>query len=98
MNKGLELLQAHHLFSPALVHWTDGWGLARVSCPDMRTPIAYSLAWPERMHAPTKRLDLAELGTLTFEAPDEKRFPALRLAREVLAAGGRAGTVLTAPQ
>ncbi len=70
--------------------------LAQMSCPDMRTPIAYSLAWPERMHAPTKRLDLAELGTLTFEAPDEKRFPALRLAREVLAAGGSAGTVLNA--
>jgi 1-deoxy-D-xylulose-5-phosphate reductoisomerase len=62
----------------------------------MRTPIAYSLAWPERMHAPTKRLDLAELGTLTFEPPDEERFPALRLAREVLVAGGSAGTVLNA--
>jgi len=112
MNKGLELLEAHHLFSlpPAkldvlihpqsivhcLVHLSDGSVLAQMSCPDMRTPIAYSLAWPERMHAPTKRLDLAELGTLTFEAPDEKRFPALRLAREVLAAGGSAGTVLNA--
>ena len=112
MNKGLELLEAHHLFSlPAtkldvlihpqsivhcLVHLSDGSVLAQMSCPDMRTPIAYSLAWPERMHAPTKRLDLTELGTLTFEAPDEKRFPALRLAREVLAAGGSAGTVLNA--
>ncbi len=112
MNKGLELLEAHHLFSlPAtkldvlihpqsivhcLVHLSDGSVLAQMSCPDMRTPIAYSLAWPERMHAPTKRLDLAELGTLTFEAPDEERFPALRLAREVLAAGGSAGTVLNA--
>lgn len=112
MNKGLELLEAHHLFSlPAtkldvlihpqsivhcLVHLSDGSVLAQMSCPDMRTPIAYSLAWPERMHAPTKRLDLAELGTLSFEAPDEKRFPALRLAREVLAAGGSAGTVLNA--
>jgi 1-deoxy-D-xylulose-5-phosphate reductoisomerase len=112
MNKGLELLEAHHLFSlPAtklevlihpqsivhcLVHLSDGAVLAQMSCPDMRTPIAYSLAWPERMHAPTKRLDLAELGTLSFEAPDEKRFPALRLAREVLAAGGSAGTVLNA--
>ena len=67
-----------------------------MACPDMRTPIAYSLAWPERMHAPTKRLDLAALGTLSFEAPDEERFPALRLAREVLAAGGSAGTVLNA--
>jgi 1-deoxy-D-xylulose-5-phosphate reductoisomerase len=112
MNKGLELLEAHHLFSlPAakldvlihpqsiihcLVHLSDGSVLAQMSCPDMRTPIAYSLAWPERMAAPTKRLDLAELGTLTFEAPDTQRFPALRLAREVLAAGGSAGTVLNA--
>jgi 1-deoxy-D-xylulose-5-phosphate reductoisomerase len=112
MNKGLELLEAHHLFSlPAdkldvlihpqsiihcLVHLSDGSVLAQMSCPDMRTPIAYSLAWPERMAAPTKRLDLAELGTLTFEAPDLARFPALRLAREVLTAGGSAGTVLNA--
>jgi 1-deoxy-D-xylulose-5-phosphate reductoisomerase len=112
MNKGLELLEAHHLFAlPAakldvlihpqsiihcLVHLSDGSVLAQMSCPDMRTPIAYSLAWPERMAAPTKRLDLAELGTLTFEAPDTQRFPALRLAREVLAAGGSAGTVLNA--
>ena len=112
MNKGLELLEAHHLFAlPAakldvlihpqsiihcLVHLSDGSVLAQMSWPDMRTPIAYSLAWPERMAAPTKRLDLAELGTLTFEAPDMGRFPALRLAREVLAAGGSAGTVLNA--
>ncbi len=112
MNKGLELLEAHHLFSlPAakldvvihpqsivhcLVHLSDGSVLAQMSCPDMRTPIAYSLAWPERMAAPTKRLDLAELGTLTFEAPDLERFPALRLARDVLATGGSAGTVLNA--
>lgn len=112
MNKGLELLEAHHLFSlPAakldvlihpqsivhcLVHLSDGSVLAQMSCPDMRTPIAYSLAWPERMHAPTKRLDFAALGALTFEVPDVQRFPALRLAREVLAAGGSAGTVLNA--
>ena len=112
MNKGLELLEAHHLFSlpvskldvlihaqsivHCLVHLSDGSVLAQLSCPDMRTPIAYSLAWPERMAAPTKRLDLAELGTLTFEAPDEERFPALRLAREVLNAGGSAATVLNA--
>jgi 1-deoxy-D-xylulose-5-phosphate reductoisomerase len=112
MNKGLELLEAHHLFSlpPAklgvlihpqsivhcLVHLSDGSVLAQMSCPDMRTPIAYSLAWPERMHSPTKRLDLAELGTLSFEAPDTERFPALRLARDVLEAGGSAGTVLNA--
>jgi 1-deoxy-D-xylulose-5-phosphate reductoisomerase len=112
MNKGLELLEAHHLFSLApdkldvlihpqsivhcLVHLSDGSVLAQLSCPDMRTPIAYSLAWPERMHAPTKRLDLAALGTLSFEAPDARRFPALRLAREVLLAGGSAATVLNA--
>ena len=112
MNKGLELLEAHHLFalSPSklevlihpqsivhcLVHLSDGSVLAQMSSPDMRTPIAYSLAWPERMHAPTKRLDFAELGALTFETPDLQRFPALRVAREVLAAGGSAGTVLNA--
>jgi 1-deoxy-D-xylulose-5-phosphate reductoisomerase len=112
MNKGLELLEAHHLFSlsPAkldvlihpqsivhcLVYLSDGSVLAQMSSPDMRTPIAYSLAWPERMHAPTKRLDLAELGALTFEVPDMERFPALRLARDVLAAGGSAPTVLNA--
>lgn len=112
MNKGLELLEAHHLFalSPdkldvlihpqsivhCLVHMSDGSVLAQMACPDMRTPIAYSLAWPERMHAPTKRLDLASLGTLSFEPPDEERFPALRLARGVLEEGGSAGTVLNA--
>ncbi|HWM32215.1 MAG TPA: 1-deoxy-D-xylulose-5-phosphate reductoisomerase [Methyloceanibacter sp.] len=112
MNKGLELLEAHHLFSLApsqldvlthpqsivhcLVYLSDGAVLAQMSCPDMRTPIAYSLAWPERMHVPTKRLDLAEIGALTFEAPDMERFPALRVAKEVLAAGGSAGTVLNA--
>ncbi|MGV1013412.1 MAG: 1-deoxy-D-xylulose-5-phosphate reductoisomerase [Methyloceanibacter sp.] len=112
MNKGLELLEAHHLFSLApsqldalthpqsivhcLVYLSDGSVLAQMSCPDMRTPIAYSLAWPARMHVATKRLDLAELGTLTFEVPDMVRFPALRLAKDALAAGGSAGTVLNA--
>jgi 1-deoxy-D-xylulose-5-phosphate reductoisomerase len=112
MNKGLELLEAHHLFSLApdkldvvihpqsivhcLVHLSDGSVLAQMSSPDMRTPIAYSLAWPERMQAPTKRLDLAALGALNFESPDATRFPALPLAREVLAAGGSAGTVFNA--
>jgi 1-deoxy-D-xylulose-5-phosphate reductoisomerase len=75
---------------------SDGAVLAQLSCPDMRTPIAYSLAWPERMHVSSKRLDLAEIGTLTFEAPDLERFPALRLAKEVLATGGSAGTVFNA--
>jgi len=112
MNKGLELLEAHHLFGLApdkldvlihpqsivhcLVHLCDGSVLAQMASPDMRTPIAYSLAWPDRMHAPTKRLDLAFLGTLSFETPDEERFPALKLACEVLAEGGSAGTVLNA--
>ena len=112
MNKALELIEAHHLFSVGadrldvlihpqsivhcLVYYRDGSVLAQMSCPDMRTPIAYSLAWPNRMQAPTARLDLASLGTLAFEAPDEPRFPALKLAREVLAAGGSASTVLNA--
>jgi len=112
MNKALELIEAHHLFSvPAerlsvlihpqsivhcLVHYRDGSVLAQMSCPDMRTPIAYSLAWPNRMQAPTARLDLASLGALSFEAPDEERFPALRFARQVLAAGGGSSTVLNA--
>jgi 1-deoxy-D-xylulose-5-phosphate reductoisomerase len=112
MNKGLELLEAHHLFAlppekldvlvhpqsivHCLVQMSDGAVLAQLSCPDMRTPIAYSLAWPERMHVPNERLDLAEIGALTFEAPDPERFPALRLAKEVLAAGGSGGTVLNA--
>lgn len=112
MNKGLELLEAHHLFALApekldvlvhpqsivhcLVQMSDGAVLAQLSCPDMRTPIAYSLTWPERMHVPNERLDLAQIGSLTFEAPDLERFPALRLAKETLAAGGSAGTVLNA--
>jgi 1-deoxy-D-xylulose-5-phosphate reductoisomerase len=112
MNKGLELLEAHHLFAlppekldvlvhpqsivHCLVQMSDGAVLAQLSCPDMRTPIAYSLAWPERMHVPNERVDLAQLGSLTFEAPDPERFPALRLAKEVLAAGRSAGTVFNA--
>jgi 1-deoxy-D-xylulose-5-phosphate reductoisomerase len=112
MNKGLELIEAHHLFAlppdkldvlvhpqsivHCLVYMSDGAVLAQLSCPDMRTPIAYSLAWPERMHVPNKRLDLAEIGALTFETADLKRFPALRLAKDVLAAGGSASTVLNA--
>ncbi len=112
MNKGLELIEAFHLFPVSaekldvlvhpqsivhcLVEYTDGSFLAQLSCPDMRTPIAYSLAWPKRMPTPTKKLDLVSLGQLTFEAPDENRFPALRIAREVLRVGGTAGTVLNA--
>jgi 1-deoxy-D-xylulose-5-phosphate reductoisomerase len=112
MNKGLELLEAHHLFSLSpsqldvlthpqsivhcLLYLSDGSVLAQMSCPDMRTPIACSLAWPDRMYAPTERLDLVTLGPLTFERPDMERFPALRLAKEVLSAGGSAGTVFNA--
>jgi 1-deoxy-D-xylulose-5-phosphate reductoisomerase len=112
MNKALELIEAHHLFSVdaerlevlvhpqsivhCLVYYRDGSVLAQMSCPDMRTPIAYSLAWPDRMQAPTARLDLASIGALAFEAPDETRFPSLRFARDVLAAGGSASTVLNA--
>ncbi len=112
MNKALELIEAHHLFSVdadrlsvlihpqsivhCLVYYRDGSVLAQMSCPDMRTPIAYSLAWPNRMPAPTARLDLASVGALAFEAPDEMRFSALRLARDVLAADGSASTVLNA--
>jgi len=113
MNKGLEIIEAFHLFNVradqldavvhpqsiihALVYYTDGSVIAQASLPDMRTPIAYSLAWPERLKAETiKRLDLAAAGTLTFEAPDETRFPALRLAKEVLKSGGNTPTVLNA--
>jgi len=112
MNKGLELIEAHHLFQlpqdrieivvhpqsviHSLVAYTDGSVLAQLGSPDMRTPIAFTLAWPARMESPSPRLDLAKLATLTFEAPDPERFPALRLAREALAAGGCAPTTLNA--
>jgi len=112
MNKGLELIEAYYLFPVeqeqlgvvvhpqsivhCLVEYCDGSVLAQMGAPDMRTPIAYALAWPERMPAPTERLDLARIGQLTFEAPDEERFPALRIAREAMAAGGCAPTVLNA--
>jgi 1-deoxy-D-xylulose-5-phosphate reductoisomerase len=112
MNKGLELIEAYHLFPVSadqlrvvvhpqsiihsLVHYCDGSVLAQMGMPDMRTPIAYCLAWPERMGAPTARLDLASLGSLTFEKTDEARFPALRIAREALATGGNAPIVLNA--
>ncbi|HXC90180.1 MAG TPA: 1-deoxy-D-xylulose-5-phosphate reductoisomerase [Stellaceae bacterium] len=112
MNKGLELIEAHHLFRMpseridivihpqsvihSLVSYRDGSVLAQLGSPDMRTPIAYALAWPERIATPTKRLDLAAVGRLTFEAPDARRFPALRLAREALARGGGTPTVLNA--
>ncbi|HKS89467.1 MAG TPA: 1-deoxy-D-xylulose-5-phosphate reductoisomerase [Stellaceae bacterium] len=112
MNKGLELIEAHYLFQlpseridivihpqsivHGLVTYCDGSVLAHLGSPDMRTPIAYALGWPGRAAAPTKRLDLAEVGRLTFEPPDPARFPALRLAREALAQGGGGPTVLNA--
>jgi 1-deoxy-D-xylulose-5-phosphate reductoisomerase len=77
------------------VTYRDGSVLAHLGSPDMRIPIAYALGWPDRTPAPTKRLDLAEIGRLTFEAPDPQRFPALRLAREALALAG-GPTVLNA--
>jgi 1-deoxy-D-xylulose-5-phosphate reductoisomerase len=112
MNKGLELIEAFHLFPVnveqieivvhpqsvihSLVAYVDGSVLAQLGAPDMRTPIAYALAWPRRMAAPAPRLDLAAIGTLTFEAPDEQKFPALRLAREALRRGGATPAILNA--
>ena len=112
MNKGFELIEAHHLFGVpaeridvvvhpqsivhALVHLNDGATLAHLGYPDMRVPISYALHHPERADVPVPTLDLAELGHLTFEAPDVETFPALRLAREALAAGGTAPCVLNA--
>ena len=112
MNKGLELIEAHYLFAmpepqiDVLVHpqsivhsmvaYRDGSVLAQMGQPDMRTPIAYTLAWPTRMEVSVERLDLAAVGQLSFEAPDPERFPTLRIAREALGAGGGAPTVLNA--
>ncbi|MBF0332488.1 MAG: 1-deoxy-D-xylulose-5-phosphate reductoisomerase [Alphaproteobacteria bacterium] len=112
MNKGLELIEAHHLFGVpeeriailvhpqsvvhSMVEYADGSVLAQLGSPDMRTPIAFALGWPRRMPAPSPRLDLAKLGGLTFEAPDEGRFPGLRLARQALQSGGAAPTIFNA--
>ncbi|MFM2044517.1 MAG: hypothetical protein RLY86_3093 [Pseudomonadota bacterium] len=112
MNKGLELIEAHHLFAmPAarmevlvhpqsiihsMVEYVDGSVLAQLGTADMRTPIAVALAWPDRIATPGDRLDLARIGHLDFEAPDEDRFPALRLARGALQSGGVAPTILSA--
>jgi len=111
-NKGLELIEAARLFPvPAerievlvhrqstvhgMVQYSDGSLLAQLGSPDMRTPIAHCLAWPARMDVDVPRLDLAALGRLDFEAPDPERFPALRLAREALAAEGGAPGALNA--
>jgi 1-deoxy-D-xylulose-5-phosphate reductoisomerase len=112
MNKGLELIEAHHLFGipyeridvvvhpqsivHALVHLNDGASLAHLGYPDMRVPISYALSHPERADVPVRALDLVELGALTFEAPDLDSFPCLRLAREAAVAGGTAPCVLNA--
>ena len=112
MNKGLEVIEAYHLFGlpedkidvvvhpqsviHSMVAYIDGSVLAQMGTPDMRTPIAYSLAYPERLETPCDRLDWNEMKTLTFEAPDPGRFPALRIAREVLRAGGSAPIVMNA--
>lgn len=112
MNKGLELIEAHRLFPVgaeaieivvhpqsvvhSLVEYVDGSVLAQLGPADMRVPIAHTLAWPERMETPCQRLDLVAIGALAFEAPDLARFPALRLAREALAAGGAKPAILNA--
>ena len=112
MNKGLELIEAHHLFGVpskrieivihpqsvvhSLVEFVDGSVLAQLGSPDMRIPIAYALAWPERIPTPAQRLDLASIARLEFEEPDLTRFPALRIAREALEAGGSAPVILNA--
>lgn len=112
MNKGLELIEACWLFDAdvsdidivihpqsivhSMVQFDDGSTLAQLGNPDMRTPIAYGLAWPDRMDAGVTALDFYKLGQLDFSAPDEHRFPCLRLAREAFAAGKTAAVVLNA--
>ncbi len=112
MNKGLELIEAFHLFPVtadqieivvhrqsvvhSMVEYVDGSVIAQLGTPDMRTPIAGALAWPDRMATPGERLDLVKVGRLDFEAPDQERFPALRLAREALKAGGGHPAILNA--
>lgn len=112
MNKGLELIEASYLFGFAekyidvlvhpqstvhsLVHYVDGSVLAQMATPDMRIPISYALAWPDRATVSAARLDLAALGELTFEAPDNARFPALNLCRAALKDGSAATTAISA--
>ena len=112
MNKCLELIEAHHLFAveperlAVLVHpqsiihgmveYRDGSVVAQLGSPDMRIPIAHCLAWPARIDGPAARLDLAQIGSLSFEAPDPDRFPALALGRRALEAGGAVPTVFNA--
>jgi 1-deoxy-D-xylulose-5-phosphate reductoisomerase len=112
MNKGLEVIEAAYLFAMepqrvdvlvhpqsivhSMVEYADGSTLAQLGPPDMRTPIACAFAWPDRLPWPAERLNLAKTGPLTFEEPDPERFPALRLAKEALLAGGAAPTTLNA--
>ena len=112
MNKGLELIEASYLFERpsaeidivvhpqsiihSMVEYIDGSVLAQLGSPDMRTPIAYAMGWPDRMAAPVERLNLTKMNSLTFFEPDTAKFPALRLAREALEAGGKAPCVLNA--
>ena len=112
MNKGLELIEAHHLFAMpgeaidilvhpqsivhSMVEYADGSVLAQLGTPDMRTPIAVALAWPERLAVTGERLDLSVVGRLDFEPPDPERFPALALARTALERGGREPAALSA--
>src|SRR5262249_33488985 len=112
MNKGLEVIEAHHLFALSsaeidvlvhpqsvvhgLVEFRDGSLMAQLGSPDMRIPIAHCLAWPVRIDGPAARLDLARVASLTFQAPALARFPALAIARRALEAGNGAPTVLNA--
>ncbi len=112
MNKGLEMIEASYLFGmPAtridvlvhpqsvvhsMVEYTDGSTLAQLGPPDMRSPIACAWAWPDRIDWPAPKLDLAAIGQLTFTAPDEERFPALRIARSALTAGAGAPAAMNA--
>lgn len=112
MNKGLELIEAHHLFPVGLekieilvhpqsvihsmVEYVDCSTLAQLGSPDMKIPIASTLAWPKRVATDCKPLDMAAIGRLSFEAPDETRFPAIRLARDAIAAGGARPAILNA--
>ena len=112
MNKGLELIEARYLFDQppenvqivvhpqsvihSMVEYCDGSVLAQLGTPDMRIPIAHTLAWPARMETPCPRLNLADIGRLDFEEPDTKRFPAIALAREAMVAGGAKPAILNA--
>jgi len=112
MNKGLEVIEASYLFalSPdeidvlvhpqsiihGMVEYRDGSVVAQLGSPDMRIPIAHCLAWPVRIDGPAAKLDLAKVGSLTFESPDHDRFPALALGRRALDTGGAAPTILNA--